>query len=270
MPVVRDSGWVEREYGREKWPAIERIVDEVTTRESDFGRVLSAVARAERYPNGPLEPVEALFGGARAKVPAAVAFGGYQSLVVDTVLDRCEADTDLVVELGAGWGRNLLFAWLLGGPRSARYVAAEYTAAGRRVAARLAEHAQGLDLVSVPFDYRAPDLSSMPRAANALVFTAHSVEQVALLPEELVDCVRGLADRVTCLHFEPVGWQFRDTQMEGSSRSYAEHHDYSANLAELLHGRAEAGDITLEPPVLEAVGLNPANATTVVAWRSAL
>ena len=42
MPVARDSDWVEREYGREKWPAIERIVDEVTTRESDFGRVLSA------------------------------------------------------------------------------------------------------------------------------------------------------------------------------------------------------------------------------------
>jgi hypothetical protein len=104
MPVVRDSGWVEREYGREKWPAIERIVDEVTTRESDVGRrVLSAVARAERYPEGRL------------------------------------------------------------------------------------------------------------------------------------DC--------------------------------AECHDDS--VPEILHGRAEAGDITLEPPVLEAVGVNPANATTVVAWRSA-
>ena len=48
---------------------------------------------------------------------------------------------------------------------------------------------------------------------------------------------------------------------------YAERHDYS--LPEILHGRAEAGDITPEPPVLAAVGVNPANATTVVARRSA-
>ena len=58
MPEVRDSDWVERECGREEWSAIERIVDEVTTRESDFGRVLSVVARAERYPDGPLAHAE--------------------------------------------------------------------------------------------------------------------------------------------------------------------------------------------------------------------
>jgi hypothetical protein len=210
-----------------------------------------------------------VFGATRTEVPAAVARGGYQALVVDTVLDRCEAGTDLVVELGSGWGRNLLLAWLLGGPRSARYVAAEYTAAGRRVAKRLAAFDGDLDLVAIPFDYRAPDLSSVARARHAVVFTAHSVEQVAVLPAALVDCVRGLAERVSCLHFEPVGWQFAATEMEGSSRSYAERHDYSANLAALLRNRAEAGEITLEPPVLEAVGVNPANATTVVAWRSA-
>jgi hypothetical protein len=53
MPVVRDSDWVEREFGREKWPAIERIVDELTTRQSDFGRLLS-----ERYPYRPLDYAE--------------------------------------------------------------------------------------------------------------------------------------------------------------------------------------------------------------------
>jgi hypothetical protein len=44
MPEARESDWIERECGREKWPAIERIADEVTTRESDLGRVLRANA----------------------------------------------------------------------------------------------------------------------------------------------------------------------------------------------------------------------------------
>lgn len=181
MPVVRDSDGVEPENGREKWSAVEQSVDEVTTREGDFGRMLSAVARAEGYPDGPLERAEALLGGSRGMVPAAVARGGYQALVVDT--DRCEAETDLLVELGWGRGRNVLFAWLLSGPWSARHVAAEYTEAGRRVATRLGAMAREL----------------------------------------------------------------------------------SANLAELLRGLAEAGDIPLGYPVLKAVGVNPANATTIVA-----
>ena len=268
MRVVRDADWITREYGREKWPAIERLVDEVAAREDDLLRIVSEVARHERYPGGPLEPVEAVFGGARAEVPAAVARGGYQALIVDTVLAQCSADTDLVVELGSGWGRNLLLAWLAGGPRRARYVAAEYTAAGRRVASRLGSLAPGLDLASIPFDYRAPDLGLVGAGRRALVFTAHSVEQIAHLPGSVIDRVRGLAEDVTCVHFEPVGWQFRDRALEGSSEGYAAEHDYSANLASLLQERARAGELELLDVIPEAVGVNPANATTVVVWRS--
>ena len=268
MPVVRDAAWIEREYGREKWPAIERLVDEVVEREDDLVRVVSEVVRRERYPQGPLARVEAVFGGGRTEVPAAVARGGYQALIVDTVLEHCSADTELVVELGSGWGRNLFLTWLGGGPRRARYVAAEYTAAGRRVAARLASLAPGLDMASIPFDYHAPDLGLVTAGRRALVFTAHSVEQIAHLPETVVDRVRGLADEVTCIHFEPVGWQFRKRDLEGSSERYAAEHDYSANLASLLQERARAGELELLAVIPEAVGVNPANATTVVVWRS--
>jgi hypothetical protein len=268
MAVVRDAHWIEREYGREKWPAIESLVEEVAAREDDPFRLVSEVARRERYPDGPLEPVEAVFGGGKAEVPASVVRGGYQALIVDTALDHCSADTDLVVELGSGWGRNLFLAWFAGGPRSARYVAAEYTEAGRRVAARLGALAPGLDLASIPFDYHAPDLELVSTGRRALVFTAHSIEQIARLPDAVVDQIRGLADEVTCVHFEPVGWQFRERELEGSSERYAAEHDYSANLAPLLRRRAQAGELELLAAIPEAVGINPANATTVVVWRS--
>lgn len=266
--MVRDSHWIEREYGREKWPEIERLVDEVAAKEDDFARLVYEVARRERYSTGPLEPTEAIFGGARTHVPAAVIRGGYQALIVDTLLKHCTPETDLIVELGSGWGRNLLLTWLAGGPASARYIAAEYTEAGRRVAARLAGLAPGLDLASVPFDYNAPDLRPIGTGRQALVFTAHSVEQIATLPDAVIAEMRRLAREVTCVHFEPVGWQFREDAAEGSSQAHAAANDYNGNLAELLTRRADGGELELLEVIPEVVGINPANATTVVVWRS--
>jgi hypothetical protein len=72
MALVRDSHWIEREYGREKWPEIERLVDEVVADEDDFARPVCEVARRERYSIGPLESTEAIFGGVRTHVPAAI------------------------------------------------------------------------------------------------------------------------------------------------------------------------------------------------------
>ena len=268
VAVNRDSHWIEREYGQEKWPEIERLVDDVATREDDFARLVYEVARQERYSTGPLEPREAIFGGVRTHVPSAVIRGGYQALIVDTLLKYCTGETDLVVELGSGWGRNLLLTWLAGGPASARYIAAEYTEAGRRVAARLAGLAPGLDLASVPFDYNAPDLRSIGTGRQALVFTAHSVEQIATLPDAVTAEMRRLARVVTCVHFEPVGWQFRDNAAEGSSKRHAAANDYNSNLGELLRVGADEGELELLEVIPEAVGINPDNTTTVVVWRS--
>jgi hypothetical protein len=268
MAVVRDSHWIEREYGQEKWPEIERLVDEVASTEDDFARLVYEVARRERYATGPLEPADGIFGGVRTQVPAAVLRGGYQALIVDTLLEHCTPATDLVVELGSGWGRNLLLTWLAGGPASARYVAAEYTEAGRRVAARLAALAPGLELDSIPFDYNAPDLGTVETGRRALVFTAHSVEQIASLPDETTAQIRSIAEEVTCVHFEPVGWQFREGEAHGSSEDHAASHDYNANLAEMLRRRAAAGELEILEVIPEAVGMNPSNATTIVAWRT--
>lgn len=187
MPVVRDSDGVEREYGREKWSAVERSLDEVTTREGDFGRILSAFARAERYPDGPLERVEALLGGSRGEVPAAVALGGYLGAGGRHGPGPMRGGHRPAGRAWVGVRSQRPVRLVAERPWSARHVAVEHTEAGLRVATRLGAMAREL----------------------------------------------------------------------------------SANLAKLLHGRAEAGDITLGRPVLEAVGVNPANATTIVAWRVA-
>jgi hypothetical protein len=54
-----------------------------------------------------------------------------------------------VVELGAGYGRQLFRLWLSGGPRQASYYGAECTASGRKLAERFARLACGMTFHAV-------------------------------------------------------------------------------------------------------------------------
>jgi hypothetical protein len=246
------------------------LVDEEVAAGGSLPQVVARVARREyRAGATALAEREAVFDGRRVRVPGPVATWGYQGLIVETVADLCEAETDLVVELGAGWGRNLFLLWTLGGPPRARYVAAEYTESGCRAAGRLAELEPSLDFATVRFDYHAPRLEGLAGARHAVVFSAHSVEQVPELPSAVVELVRSLAPRVSCVHFEPVGWQLDDDGAgEGSTGHYATEHDYNRNLVSLLREQEQAGLVELVSLRAEAVGVNPANATTVVGWSS--
>jgi hypothetical protein len=162
-------------------------------------------------------------------------------------------------------GRNLLLTWLAGGPASARYVAAEYTEAGRRVAARLAALEPGLDLASVPFDYKAPDLRAIGTGRQALVFTAHSVEQIACLPDAMTAEVRRLAQEVTCVHSSPWGGSSASPRRR-VLRKVTPQRMTTTPISQSY--RAKEGDLEVLEGIPEALGITPANATTVVVWRS--
>lgn len=265
--VVRDADWIDREYGQEKWPAVGEMVEEELARgERELDRVVARVARREfLVGRDMLAPLPVVIAGQRLSAPGCIGFGAYQSAITELVIASCRVDTDVVVELGAGWGRNVLKIFAAGGPRDARYVSAEPTEAGRRVAARLAELEPALRLETVPFDFREPRLDLGP-SKHAVVFTVFSVEQVADLEENALESIRSLASRVTCLHFEPIGWQGDPGARE--EREYSERHDYNRNLVSLVESFADRGlihDVALHRDV---VGMNPVHAMSLLSWQS--
>jgi hypothetical protein len=273
-PVQRSRAWVEREYGDEKWPAMETLVEraiEDEQPEADLARVLARVTRNEwDRRSSPFVPTGAVMWGEWVEIPDSVAFAAHQALIVEAVLGRCRGDTELLLELGSGWGRNVFAIWLAGGPRRARYVAAEYTAAGRRASERLAALAPRLSFESRAFDYNRPDLQSLSGCDHAVVFTVHSVEQVPRLSSAVIDAIRSVAAEVDCVHLEPVGWQLEGMRQTGpgSSREYAERHDYNRDLVQVLRAAEAAGSIRIEEIAPEAVGVVPDNPTTMIHWRA--
>jgi hypothetical protein len=269
-PVTRTRATVEREYGEEKWPAMLRLVEQERDAEPGAGlaRVLGRVARSQWRREDPLATRPSTVGGAQVPLAPSASYGAIQGLLLELVQSACTDDTGLVIELGSGWGWHILTLWARGGPRAARYVAAEYTEAGRRAAARLAELDEHLDFRAVAFDYHEPALPDLAPAEHAVVFTAHSIEQIPHVVPELFTAIRGLGRRVTCLHFEPVGWQVDGHDGRGTSEAYATEHDYNRNLVASVRAEEAAGRLVVDAVVPDVLGINPRNSTTLVQWHA--
>lgn len=270
MSDGRTREQVDREYNEEKWPAVGRLVAETVASESapTLSRVLGRVVRASLTGDAFVTRRGAVVAGQRVDVPLSISYGAVRRLVLDSVIAACGDSTELVVELGSGPGWTLFGTWLEGGPADATYVGAEYTQAGRDVADQLAELAPAMSFRSLDFDYHRPDLSELGHVAEAVVFTAHSLEQIPHVNPDLFEAIRGLADRVTCLHFEPVGWQLGEDTGAGTSPEYAEQHDYNRDLVPRLREEEAAGRIAIDTVLPEVVGVNPENSTTVIGWSA--
>jgi hypothetical protein len=207
--------------------------------------------------------------------------------ITDLVLGCCDAETKRIVELGSGWGTNLFYLWLGGAPRSAEYVAMEYTEAGRDVTTLLASAERALRMSVRPFDYHHPDLSALRSEDKTVVFTSYSIEQITTLSDRLFDellAIRGL-DRV--VHVEPVGWQLLDRgpigrlvgalsyvmpprlSLEIDVRRRSRATGYNQDLIGRLRGLERAGRIRIERIEKNYIGPNPLNPGTAVIWRPA-
>ncbi len=284
--VVRDRAWIEREYDSEKWPALLRHVDAlIAAGETSLSRVLTLVEweRQRKWTQtlGTQTPgTRGLAGadafdlsvyGRRATLPFGCVFEGQQALIARAVGEACTPQTGAIVELGSGIGKNLCWTWLLGGPRDVPYYALEYTAAGRACSQRLADLAPELELIVQPFDFHAATLDGVHvRGDHAVVFTAQSIEQIPDITEAAMRPILDLAPRVTCLHFEPVGWQMAGhAPMPGatSSRAHAEAHDYNRNLWAVLQGLERDGALSITRSIPDLYGVVPDNSVALVEWQ---
>lgn len=257
----RSIGKYEGEWGRVRELA-ERVI---ASGEHDLSRVLRLVEAEWRGMTA--EPAEGLAFGEPVVLPDAALFGGRRDLILAVLRRACRPGTGLVAELGSGSGINLLNLHLWGGPR-VPYFALEPTEQGRACATLLAGLDGGLDLSARPFDFESPGYD-LPRAEHTLVFTSHSIEQVTELPSDAITGLFGLADSVTGVHFEPIGWQVRQAAVDDPARRWAEKKGYNRNLWPLLAGLAASGEIEIETALPDVIGDNRRNASTLVVWRRA-
>jgi hypothetical protein len=210
-----------------------------------------------------------------------------RTVVADLVAGYCDGETKRIVELGSGWGANLFSLWLAGAPRTAEYVALEYTEAGRQVTRLLGGTESELRLQVLPFDYNAPDLAAFRSADKTVVFTSFSIEQITHVGDALFDELLAIPGLDRVVHVEPVGWQLLAgtaagpligllsrivpprLSLELDMRRRSRATGYNANLLEMLRGLERARRIRIERIEKNYVGPNPLNPATAIVWRRA-
>lgn len=273
--VVRDHAWVEREYNREKYPLVLKAAEAARAAgETTLPRAVGMVIAKERGAMALATRKEAVVDGRKRVLPLAFASAGIAGLVTEALAEACGPKTHTIVELGAGWGRNLFNLHLSGGaPRGARYYALEFAAAARMTAELMAPLEDGLAFKVLPFDFHDPSYTGIAASKEpALVATVHAVEQIPYLKPEVFTALLARLPNLAGVHLEPVGWQLPPELWSGrapcATAAYAESHDYNRNFWALLCALEAQGTIVIDDIQPDIVGLNPQNPSTLIRWHA--
>jgi len=185
------------------------------------------------------------------------------------VADMAADGYDAIVELGSGYGRNLFEIYFAGGPENTRYIAAEYTNSGRKLCEKLADLEPGLPMETVFLDHKQPDFSFLSGMKRVLVFSCHSIEQVAILPDDYFKKLVAGVPFIHGIHFEPFGFQMgADSDITKAHDQYIRGRGYNLNLYPCLQAALEQKIIDDLWTVKEAMTLEAINPTSIAVWTA--
>lgn len=184
------------------------------------------------------------------------------------MVDLWNDDFDAIVELGSGYGRNLFNIHLHGGPRNVPYYAGEYTENGVALCDKLAALDDTLDIRSVHFDHTAPDFSFLGGEKRLLMFTCHSIEAVSTIPDDYFQRLAAAAEHVTCVHFEPFGFQVtNDCEATARQRDEFVAKGWNTNFYAVFKQAIAEGHVTFTYLRQNAFLNIEYNQTSVVQWK---
>lgn len=153
----------------------------------------------------------------------------YEHLI--TYLNKNQ-EIDTIVELGSGWGRNLIY--LRNMYPNHKFIACEPSKSGREIT-DLFSKKYGLDITTIKFSFLKWDkLSKFFRNLKnnkVLILTSFSIEQVKLLDDRLFYELLSNLDNLKAYHIEPVLFQINGNKYP-FNEFYNKH--YNSNLVSIL------------------------------------
>ncbi len=210
---------------------------------------------------------EAAFNGGALQM-SAYTYASLPNFLADYVTEN--GPYDGVVELGCGFGQNLFRLYYAGLPKQVRYFGGELAESGVGLGRTLARLRPEIPIEFFVFDHLAPDLSMVPRLPCLLVFTCHSLEQVDTVPQSFFAAVAGCAERVTCVHLEPFGFQARPIgPLAQAHRKFFEGLGWNMNLHAAAE-QAEKDGVIKRTVVIPDIFLSSdaLNTTSLMVWTS--
>ena len=139
--------------------------------------------------------------------------GTTDARLIDAILDAITSETQAVIEMGCGWGRNLAGTALRTNRRDLTFIGLEPSADGLKCTKELLATDPTIQAKTSHFDFYSPDFSMLKEYDNIVVFSCAAIEQIAFIGAEFIDQVMAICDNVTLILYEPIGWQ-RSQQLQ--------------------------------------------------------
>lgn len=255
------------------WGAVRMAIATAIERgETELSRVVRVVEAVWREMDD--SPSNGTAFGGPVTLPRAALIGGRQALRMRSLAAACLKDTDLVLELGCGWGLNLADFYLGGGPRDASYFGLDLSSEGVECLRLLATLRGGpAHFYGGKFNMMEPEYSMLPHCSgHLLVFSFHAIEQVQNLREEVITGLFEISERVTGVHHEPVGWQIRESlgiqqASSGATRENSARSAYNENLWRILSDLESRGEIRITKRIPDIFGHKNKNASSLIVWE---
>lgn len=196
---------------------------------------------------------------------------------IDVILSHIDEDTDVIAELGAGYGGNLIrlakaFQDKTGASldeRNIKLFMAEFTTTGRNLCLEFLKRKNAPEMDIQYIDHKAPDLTFLGQAKNPLIVTVHSIEQVAEIPPDYFKALSQAGANVRGLHMEPVGFQFEPESPKWEVHAaFMKKHNWNQNFAEVIKQADKDGYITIDKVDTTFADSQRENPTTLVTWHS--
>lgn len=127
--------------------------------------------------------------------------------LIEAIADSVTPDTEAVIELGCGWGRNLAAAALEIPNRDITFIGLEQASDGLRCTTELLSKDPTIQFETDYFDFYAPDFTKLRKHKRATVFSCAAIEQIAFIGARFIDQLLDIAEEVTLILYEPIGWQ---------------------------------------------------------------
>jgi len=264
------SGTIDHHWYEPRWDKrLQKMADLIRAGETNISRVIDQVTGANSAFKSVEEAHEVVWLGKIVRANPLL-MGVQRRALMNTLWGAaCEQDTECIVELGSGDGINLFLLWLNGGPRTAHYHALEITRIGRLCTELLGTLEPAVHVTAHHFDYYAPGYGAIPSGnKHMLLFTNGSIEQIRILPKDVFTGLLEKAERVSGVHFEPVGWQLpgQDDPFTAAHKARCVGLGYNENLLPVLNELEREGQIVIDRTIVNIFG-KPKHPTALIEWH---
>jgi len=225
-------------YEKHWFNYVSSLRDIILSGETNLSRVVKKMQDALTV-RRPQTIDKAVFFGKLRKVPSEIITPWRDSLALALLTKNCSQEMDCVIEMGSGPALFLFKFWLTNGPLNADYFALEITQTARLCVNIMSCIEPDLKLKPLFFDYQNPNFSALcNKYKNVLIFSKGSIEQIQTLRDAVFEELLLISKQLTCVHYEPVGWQivkpYKRNSLTRKHKLYCEKRKYNTNLWELL------------------------------------